>query len=83
MEGELISRRSVLESQDPASLFLLREQLHNKVALAIGDIALVTEVLDGYGYSRYDPGYAYDASQDEHITNQHSEDDQWVVRGTE
>jgi len=48
-EGELFSRRSVLEEQDPAALLLLREQLQLKVTRAIGEIALVDDVLLGYG----------------------------------
>lgn len=50
MEAEsLFSQRSVLEEQDPATLLLLREQLHNKVARTLGSIALVEDVLAGYG----------------------------------
>jgi len=48
-EGELFSRRSVLEEQDPATLLLLREQLQLKVTKAIGELALVDDVLLGYG----------------------------------
>lgn len=78
MEGELFSRRSVLESQDPAALFRIREMLQQKVQTTLGEIALVNLVLDGYGYTRYDPGAAYDADDGTEGSIEHPEDSQWI-----
>lgn len=52
MEGsqELFSRRSVLESQEPATLLALRDKKLAELSDLESDIHLINDVLGGYGW---------------------------------
>lgn len=85
MEGEaLFSKRELLEAQGPAVLNAHKAQLLRRLSDLESEVHLVNDVLDGYGYSRYDPGMAYDALNDgTYGPPEHPEDSQWIVRGQE
>lgn len=52
MEGELISRREVLESQAPEHLLALKERKLAQLSDLEADIHLINDVLDAYGVTR-------------------------------
>ena len=83
MEGELISKREVYEAQKPEVLIAHRAKLLGKLSLIESEIFLLNDVIDGYGYTRCDPGAAYDANDGTLGSPEHPEDEQWIVRGTE
>ena len=83
MEGEqaLFSKRELLEAQQPAVLNAHKAELLRRLSDLESEIHLVNDVLDGYGYTRYDPGMAYDAVDDgTFFQAEHPEDDRWTVR---
>ena len=81
MEGEsaLFSKRELLERQPPHVLNAHKAELLRRLSDLESEVHLVNDVLDGYGYTRFDPGMAYDASQDNYFTAQH-DDERWAVR---
>ncbi len=83
MEGEqaLFSKRELLEAQQPAVLNAHKAELLRRLSDLESEIHLVNDVLDGYGYTRYDPGMAYDAADDgTFFQAEHPEDERWAVR---
>lgn len=84
MEGEaLFSKRELLERQTPSVLTAHKTELLRRLSDLESEVHLVNDVLDGYGHSRYDPGAAYDASQDHYFVKEHPEDEHWAGRGAE
>lgn len=66
MEGEqaLFSKRELLERQDPVVLNAHKAELLRRLSDLESEVHLVNDVLDGYGYTRFDPGDAYDCTPD-------------------
>lgn len=66
MEGEatLFSKRELLEAQSPQVLNAHKAQLLRRLSDLESEVHLVNDVLDGYGYTRFDPGMAYDCTPD-------------------
>ena len=52
MEGELFSRRSVLEAQNPDVLQALKDRKLEQLSDLEADIHLINDVIDAYGLSR-------------------------------
>lgn len=66
MEGEtaLFTKRELLERQDPVVLNAHKAELLRRLSDLESEVHLVNDVLDGYGYGRFDPGDAYDCTPD-------------------
>ena len=77
MEG-LFSKRELLEAQEPAFLNAHKAELLRRLSDLESEVHLVNDVLDGYGYTRYDPGAAYDASEDTYFTPERK-DERWAL----
>lgn len=55
---EGMSRREILESQDPATLVALKAQMLEQLSDLERDIHLVNDVIDGYGVIGFPTAYA-------------------------
>lgn len=71
---EGMSRREILEGQDPAVLIALRGEMLNRLSDLEKEIHLVNDVLGGMGA---DPGAAYDANDGTAGAKEHPEDNLW------
>lgn len=76
LEG--MSRRDILERQDPVVLVALKRQMLDRMSSLEADVHLVNDVLDGIGASRFDPGSAYDAMDGTPGNIEHPEDSRWA-----
>ena len=71
---EGMSRRDILEAQEPAVLLGLRGEMLNRLSDLESEIHLVNDVLGGMGA---DPGDAYDANDGTQGSPEHPEDSVW------